>query len=380
MTDNKADRNERFEEFKGCRFPTAHEDVTTLLAQINPVKYAQSRNFSDGAVSRLSPYISRGFLSTRQVYSHVKSLGLSWYQAEKFTQELAWRDYWQQVWLAKGEGIHSDLKRPQERVSNEEMPRAVVDASTGIEAVDVAIRKLYETGYMHNHMRMYVASICCNIAKCHWFTPARWMYAHLLDGDLASNQLSWQWVAGAFSNKKYYANQDNINKYFKSAQKNTFLDLGYEAFEELEIPDALLETTTGAVGCSLPNTNPPNLDATKKTLVYNYYNLDPLWHKDEDVQRIFLLEPSVFQKHPVSQRSLDFAIDLSKNISNIKVFVGEYEELLQQMAAAQIVYKEHPLNPHYQGTEEPREWMSNVQGYFPSFFGFWKKCKKELRQ
>ena len=68
MTDNKADRNERFEEFKGCRFPTAHEDVTTLLAQINPVKYAQSRNFSDGAVSRLSPYISRGFLSTHQVY------------------------------------------------------------------------------------------------------------------------------------------------------------------------------------------------------------------------------------------------------------------------------------------------------------------------
>jgi len=361
-------------------FPTVYDDIIALLDPIDPVNYAKTRNFSDGAVSRLSPYISRGVLSTVQVYKHVKSLGLSWYQSEKFTQELAWRDYWQQVWLAKGDAIHTDLKRPQERVGNKEMPRAVVEASTGIESVDVAIRELYETGYMHNHMRMYVASICCNIAKCHWLTSARWMYAHLLDGDLASNQLSWQWVAGAFSNKKYYANQDNINKYFKSAQKNTFLDVGYEAFEELEIPEVLSETSTGVAECSLPNTDPPNLDATKKTLVYNYYNLDPLWHKDEDVQRIFLLEPSVFQKYPVSQQSLDFAIALSKNIPNLILYVGEYENLLSQVHATQVVYKEHPLNQHYQGTEELREWMSSVQGYFPSFFGFWKKCKKELRQ
>jgi len=361
-------------------FPTAYDDITALLDPIDPVNYAKTRNFSDGAVSRLSPYISRGVLSTSQVYKHVKSLGLSWYQAEKFTQELAWRDYWQQVWLAKGDAIHTYLKRPQERVSNEEMPRAVVEASTGIEAVDVAIRELYETGYMHNHMRMYVASICCNIAKCHWLTPARWMYAHLLDGDLASNQLSWQWVAGAFSNKKYYANQDNINKYFKSAQKNTFLDVGYEAFEELEIPEVLTETSPGAAECSLPSTDPPNFDATKKALVYNYYNLDPLWHKDEDVQRIFLLEPSVFQKYPVSQQSLDFAIALSKNIPNLILYVGEYENLLSQVDATQVVYKEHPLNQHYRGTEEARDWMCSVQGYFPSFFGFWKKCKKELRQ
>ena len=79
------------------------------------------------------------------------------------------------------------------------MPKAVVEANTTIDAIDEAINELYQNGYMHNHMRMYLASLCCNIAKCHWKHPAKWMYFYLLDGDLASNTLSWQWVAGSNS-------------------------------------------------------------------------------------------------------------------------------------------------------------------------------------
>jgi len=128
------------------------------------------------------------------------TLGITWQDSEKLIQELAWRDYWQQVWIAKGDDINTDLKTTQKSVSNHQVPKAIINASTGIEAVDAAIKELYNTGYMHNHMRMYIASICCNIANSHWLAPAKWMYAHLLDGDCASNQLSWQWVAGAFSN------------------------------------------------------------------------------------------------------------------------------------------------------------------------------------
>ena len=120
--------------------------------------------------------------------------------------------------------------------------QAIIEAETGIEAVDQAIIELYQTGYMHNHMRMYVASICCNIANSHWLQPAKWMYSHLLDGDLASNQLSWQWIAGSFSNKKYFANQDNINTYFRSTQKGTFLDVDYDHFNVIKTPQALTET------------------------------------------------------------------------------------------------------------------------------------------
>tara|TARA_B110000014_G_C20126072_1_gene599977 strand:+ start:1383 stop:2336 length:954 start_codon:yes stop_codon:yes gene_type:complete len=317
-------------------------------------------------------------LSTRQVYEHIKSQGYSWYESEKLIQELAWRDYWQQVWIAKGEDINTDLKNTQQQVTNYKVPHSVLNSSTEIQAVDAAINKLYETGYMHNHMRMYVASICCNIAKSHWLEPAKWMYANLLDGDLASNQLSWQWVAGAFSSKKYYANQDNINNFFKSTQKNTFLDIEYDKFETLSIPKGVTQSTSFDLKMEFPNTANPELEINKKTLIYNYYNLDPYWHQNKNFQRIFLIEPSVFNKNPISKKCLDFAIDLSKNIPEIKIFVGEFNELLNHIDSKNLIFKEHPLNENYIGNEEPREWLSNVTGYFSSFFSFWKKCKKQL--
>lgn len=360
-------------------FPTQLEEIRKRIYHINPTKYAASRNYADGAVTYLSPYISRGVISTREVYEHIISLSLPWHKTEKLIQELAWRDYWQQVWIAKGEQINTDLKQPQAPVANHQVPKAVINACTGIKAVDDNIGELYETGYMHNHMRMYVASICCNIAKSHWLEPAKWMYAHLLDGDLASNQLSWQWVAGAFSKKKYYANQDNINKYFHDSQKNTFLDVEYDQFSMLETPDVLSETVAFDLKTPMPNIDRPMLEKDKTTLIYNYYNLDPSWHEGEDLQRVLLLEPSVFSKNPVEQNCIDFVLNLVQNIYGAKVFVGEFSDLLQQVSPDKIIFKEHPLNLHYTGQEEPRMWLSSVTGYYPSFFAFWKKCKKELK-
>jgi deoxyribodipyrimidine photo-lyase len=91
-----------------------------------------------------------------------------------------------------------------------------------------------------------------------------------------------------------------------------------------------------------------------------------------------LLEPSHFKQYPVSQKTIDFIVDLSKNIENIQIYVGEFNELITNYNLGSLYYKEHPLNDHYQGTEEPRDWMFAVKGYYPSFFAFWKKCKKEI--
>lgn len=271
------------------------------------------------------------------------------------------------------------MKNTQSDVISHNIPKAIVEADTGIKVVDEAIESLYTTGYMHNHMRMYVASICCNIAKCHWLSPARWMYSHLLDGDLASNQLSWQWVAGAFSNKKYYANQGNINKFFNSNQKGTFLDVEYSEFSEMAVPKKLEETLEFKSNIELPKTQKPELDKNKATLIYNYYNLDPHWHKNEDYQRVLLLEPSVFNKYPVAQKNIQFALDLAENINGIEVFVGEFDELENEIGKDNNIYKEHPLNKNYRGTEEPRDWISSVTGYHSSFFSYWKKAKKEIK-
>ena len=176
-------------------FTTKYDEILKKVDSINPVKYAVTRNFKNGHVTKLSPYISRGVISTRFIYEKLVEKGFNLKKCEKFIQELAWRDFWQQIWVAKGFLINEDLKRPQEDVNDYKISESLVQAKTGINSVDDEINNLYDNGYMHNHMRMYVASIATNIAKSHWKNPAKWMYYHLLDGDWASNALSWQWVA-----------------------------------------------------------------------------------------------------------------------------------------------------------------------------------------
>ncbi|QXP52773.1 FAD-binding domain-containing protein [Cellulophaga sp. HaHa_2_1] len=365
--------------FLNPEFPTDMDAIQKRIAQIEPRKYASSRNYIDGRVSYLSPYISRGVISTKQVYQSLLERGFTTSNAEKFIQELAWRDYWQQVWIHKGNAIDSDLKHPQPNAENHEIPWVINEGTTGIIAIDKAISLLYKTGYMHNHLRMYVASMACNVANSHWKVPAQWMYYHLLDADWASNALSWQWVAGANSNKKYYANQENINRYCHTQQTNTFLDIAYEDFESLPIPDALIDTKNLNLETILPDAEVLTLDADLPIHIYNFYNLDPNWRKSEPANKVLILEPSHFKKYPVSEKNIQFALELAKNIPNIQLFVGEFQELSALYPKTQCYYKEHPSNSHYVGIEDSRDWMFSVNGYYPSFFAFWKKCKKEIK-
>jgi deoxyribodipyrimidine photo-lyase len=217
------------------------------------------------------------------------------------------------------------------------------------------------------------------MGQSHWKTPAQWMYFHLLDADWASNALSWQWVAGANANKKYVANQDNINKYCFTSQKNTFLDIPYEAFASLPIPNILKDTPKIELVTPLPRQTAITIDPSLPSCIYNFYNLDPIWKNNISANRILLLEPSQFEQYPVSQNSIDFVLKLSKDcINNIQIYVGEFDALVSEYNLKTLFFKEHPLSKHYHGTEDCRDWMFEVKGYYPSFFSFWKKCKKQL--
>ncbi len=360
-------------------FPTALSVIKERIAAINPIAYAKTRNFLTGSVTKLSPYISRGIISLPQIQSSVLQR-FSVYQSEKLLQELAWREYYQRVWQAKGELIFSDLKQLQPNTAHYKMPEAVQKAATGIQAIDKGIDTLYETGYMHNHLRMYTSMLCCNIGRAHWLAPAQWMYYHLIDGDLASNALSWQWVAGSFSSKKYVANQENINKYTGSNQSNTFLSVPYDAFEAFPVPDIMKEKESLSLTTSLPESDQIHT-SSDPIFIYNSYQLDPEWHAGEAGIRILLLEPEHFKRFPVSARVLSFIITLAKeNIPGIKIFTGSFHDLQQKFSASKIYFKEHPLTQHYRGAQESREWMfPEVTGYYPSFFAYWKKCEKYLR-
>lgn len=360
------------------RFSTDYKIILEKLGQIDPVEYGRTRNYVNGGVTYLSPYISRGVISTRQVLQSVLERGYKISQIESFVKELCWRDYFQRVSQVKD--LNVEIKQAQANVSNYEIPSQILDATTGIQGVDNAIKELYQSGYMHNHSRMYTASLVCNIAKSHWYQPAQWMYYHLLDGDWASNVCSWQWVAGANSNKKYYANQENINKYSRTNQVNTYLDKSYEVIETMETPIELLNTQKFDSATELPETATIQFKTGIPTFIYNYYNLDPLWHKNESGNRILLLEPEFFLNYPVAKNCIEFMLALSKNIPDIQIYSGSFKSFIDNYKAESIYYKEHPLNSGYTGNKEERDWIAeDVSGYYPSFFSYWKKVEKHLK-
>ncbi len=361
-------------------FPTDYASICARMHAVDPVAYARTRNYVDGAVSHLSPYISRGVLSTHQVYQSLRARGFDLSSAEKFISELAWRDYWQQVWIQRGDAIDRDVLHAQPRGQRHGVPAALLRGNTGIEAIDRAVRELVETGYMHNHVRMYVAAMACNVARCYWLEPARWMHYFLLDADWASNALSWQWVAGANSSKCYWANQDNINTFCHSDQRDTFLDVPYEAFEELSIPDELADCEPLSLPLNLPEVASLYVDTQRPTLVYTLYNLDPLWHDHEDFNRVFLIDTDLLRRYPMGPNTLDFALQLADNIAEIQPFVGSFAQLADQCRGSALHVRAHPTQTHYEGHIELRPAMTDTAGYFRSFFKFWRQCRRRLAE
>lgn len=359
-------------------FTTDYESILDQIELIDPLQYGKTRNYVNGEVTYLSPYVSRGVISTKQILERLLAKGYKISQIESFVKELCWRDYFQRVGQVKN--LNQEIKQPQYPVLNFEIPSAIVNAQTGIAGIDIAIEQLYKKGYMHNHCRMYTASVVCNIAKAHWLHPAQWMYYYLLDGDWASNACSWQWVAATNSSKKYFANQENINKYTHTDQKNTFLDTSYEVLEKSEIPAILLAQQKLVLETTLPENESLKTDPNLPTFIYNYYNLDPRWHADEPANRILLLEPDIFKSYPVSKKCIDFIMALSKNIQDIQLYVGSFDSLVKKYQLTSIYYKEHPFNIGYVGNREERDWIAaEVSGYFPSFFSYWKKVEKYLQ-
>jgi deoxyribodipyrimidine photo-lyase len=356
-------------------FPTVYDEIMKRVESINPLEYGKTRNHINGAVTYLSPYISRGVISTKQIQEIILDKGYTTGQTEKFIQELAWREYFQRVWQHMEDDIFDDIRHRRTGIQHRNIPTAIAEANTGIQSIDEAIRELYTTGYMHNHLRMYTASITCNIAKSNWQLPSQWMYYHLLDGDLASNACSWQWVTGNFSSRQYFCNQENINTYTNSTQQQTFLDKTYDELPGMKVPEILKSNLSLTLQTVLPEKVNPVIDTSLPLVIYTSNNLDPLWKQDIKANRILLLEPSHFKQYPVSKKVINFILDLAKNIKGIQVFTGQVNEIPELMNFPAIYSKEHPLAKHFPGMKEERDWMfPETKGFYNSFFSYWNKC------
>ena len=357
--------------FPDIQFETSYRKIFEKLGDLDPMSYGKTRNYIHGNVSYLSPYISRGVLSTRMVFEHLQEREIGVEQAEKFIQELAWRDFWQRKWQKQ----KTEIDRSEVIL---QMPAPILNGNTGIEAIDQGIQHLYKTGYMHNHLRMYVAAITCNYYQSHWLAPALWMHAHLLDADWGSNAFSWQWVAGVNRSKKYIANQENINTYCKTNQSGTLIDCSYEELETLSAPSGSFEMVPLTLKNPAQQTNSLNINDALDTCIYTPYNLDPNWRNSAEMNRVLLLDSQLLTAYPMGENTLNFLLELGKNIANLQVFFGDYESLRKNNTLNTTYSKEHPLFDYPIDVVDDRDWLSKEDLPFKSFFKFWKHLKKEL--
>ncbi len=189
------------------------------LKNVDPIAYAKTRNSLTGAVTRLSPYIRHGVLSLREIKNDILEQVKNPEDVSKLINELGWRDYWQRLYVKLGKGIWENQEEYKTgyKVADyaAKLPTDIIEGKTGLVCLDSFSQELRETGYLHNHIRMWLAAYIIHWRHIQWQAGAKWFLQHLLDGDPASNNMSWQWVASTFSHKPYFFNRENLERYTK---------------------------------------------------------------------------------------------------------------------------------------------------------------------
>jgi deoxyribodipyrimidine photo-lyase len=198
----------------------------------NLSEYSKLRNFDFGPekrtnISGLSPYITHGVINEKEVIE--KSLSkLSLSKNEKFIQEVLWRTYWK-GWLELRPNVWTDylveLNKIREEYKDNQNYKNAIDGKTNIECFNFWVTELKENNYLHNHTRMWFASIWIFTLELPWQLGAEFFMQHLYDGDSASNTLGWRWVAGIQTQGKHYlASEWNIKKFTNNRFNNIKLN------------------------------------------------------------------------------------------------------------------------------------------------------------
>ena len=198
----------------------------------NLSQYAKLRNFDYGSkkrnnISCLSPYITHGVINEIEIID--KSLKkFSFTKNEKFIQEILWRIYWK-GWLelrpVVWKDFLSDLEKIKKENSNDLNYKNAINGNTNLECFNEWVKELKENNYLHNHARMWFASIWIFTLKLPWQLGAEFFLQHLFDGDAASNTLGWRWVAGIQTKgKNYIAKEWNIKLFSDNRFQNIKLN------------------------------------------------------------------------------------------------------------------------------------------------------------
>ena len=272
----------------------------------NLFEYSRLRNFDYGPnnrsnISCLSPYITHGIISELEVIK--KSLNkFSFSKNEKFIQEVLWRTYWK-GWLELRPNVWTDylneLKKIREVFKNHTDYKNAIEGNTNIECFNEWVKELKENNYLHNHTRMWFASIWIFTLELPWQLGAEFFMKHLYDGDAASNTLGWRWVAGIQTQgKNSLASEWNIKKFTNNRFNNIKLN-------ENAPPKTTDKTYTAS---KLEFNNPQSLEEKNLLIFENNLSFEIGDFKDQKFKKIFL----------ISNKNENRTIELSEKLVKFK--------------------------------------------------------------
>ena len=284
---------------------SAIENLNKFVDQ-NLFEYSKLRNFDFGSdnrsnVSCLSPYITHGVINELEVIK--KSLNkFSFSKNEKFIQEVLWRTYWK-GWLELRPNVWTDylneLKKIREEFKDNQNYKNAIEGNTNIECFNEWIKELKETNYLHNHARMWFASIWIFTLDLPWQLGAEFFMKHLYDGDAASNTLGWRWVAGIQTQgKNYLASEWNIKKFTNNRFSNIKLNEN--------APPKTSDKTYAA--SKLEFNSPQNLEEKNLLIFENNLSFEISDFKDQKFKKVFL----------ISNKNENRTIELSEKLVKFK--------------------------------------------------------------
>ena len=275
----------------------------------NLSEYSRLRNFDFGPdkrsnISCISPYISHGILNELEVIDKaLKKFSFS--KNEKFIQEVLWRTYWK-GWLELRPNVWTDyiieLKIIREKYKDNKDYLNAIDGNTNIECFNEWVKELKEFNYLHNHTRMWFASIWIFTLNLPWQLGAEFFMKHLYDGDAASNTLGWRWVAGIQTQGKHYlASEWNIKKFTNNRFNNINLNENAPPKVSEKIYKAVLKDFS----------NPASLDEQNLIIFENNLSFEFTDFKDHKFKKIYLVNNNNDSRNiKLSEKTLKFKTNL----------------------------------------------------------------------
>lgn len=311
------------------------------LSNIKPERYEKSRNYLNGEVTYLSPYLRHGCISLAEAITFTQEK--STIGKDKLLFELAWRDYWRHIWYLSGDRIHSEMEPPKVELKRNPLPRVVSEANTKLPCIDHFVRTLQETGYLHNHARMWLSSYLIHWLGIDWKIAANWMHDLLLDGDQASNTLSWQWVASTFGSKPYFFNQENLSKYTGNQLCNTCQAVCpfKKSYEELDA--SLFRPTTAPARITSSQRPQVNFahQGNESVVLFTDEMLSPAHQLYQGAQKKIFVFDEVHYKN-WSLNRLQFLADCLAEMPEVEVWKGDTLTVLNALNCGHVTTQSTP--------------------------------------